>query len=85
MKHSIKGYKHGNVIRLNKMDEYDMEALAASDIFRVLEENDVPLTPRYKELMDLLQVPEFARSLFAHMTVLKRVYHLEIKDYYKEE
>ena len=83
MKHSTKEYKYGNIIRLNKMDEYDMEALAAADIFRVLEENEVPLSPRYKELIELLQVPDFAKCIFAHMTALKRTLNLEIKDYFR--
>ena len=78
------GNNGGNIINLNKMDEFDMEAKAAGDIFRVCKENDVQLSKRYENLLKLLQVPEVARLVFIRLMELERIFYREIKEFFKE-
>lgn len=81
----MSGENKGNIIHLNKLDEFDLEAKAATDILRACKENDVQLSQRYEELLKLLQVPEVARSMFARLLEVKEIFSVEIKEFFRED
>jgi hypothetical protein len=74
-----------NIIPLNKQDEFDLEAKVGAEIYRVCLENDVYLSPRYEELLKLMQVPEVARSMFARLLEVKTIFSVEIKKFFRED
>lgn len=81
----MSGENKGNIIHLNKLDEIDLEAKAATDILRVCKENGVQLSQRYEELLKLMQVPEVARSMFARLLEVRAIFSVEIKNFFKED
>ena len=77
------GKVRNNLIVLSNPADIVLHPKIAEDIFRVCEENDVPLSQRYKDLLKLLQVPKIAYSMSARLLEVERIFKKEVNEYFE--